>query len=49
MGCFDGAKICEIVGSFILNQLGSVMDKNDIGLYGDDGLGTFCVEFQNQS
>ena len=42
MGCFDGAEICELVGSFILNQLGSVIDKNDIGLYRDGDLGTFC-------
>ena len=42
MGCFDGAEICEIVGSFILKQLGSVINKNDIGLYWDDGLGIFC-------
>ena len=42
MGCFDGAEICELVGSFILNQLRSVLDKNDIGLYWDDGLGIFC-------
>ena len=39
---FDGAEICELVGSFIRNQLGSVIDKNDIGLYRDDGLGIFC-------
>ena len=42
MGCYDGPEICELVGSFILNQLGSVIDKNDIGLYRDDGLGIFC-------
>ena len=36
MGCYDGAKICELVGSFILNQLGSIIDKNDIGLYQDE-------------
>ena len=42
MGCYDGAKICELVGSFILNQLGSIIDKNDIGLYQDDSLGIFC-------
>ena len=41
MGCYDGAEICELVGSFILNQLGSVIDKNDIGLYRDNGLGIF--------
>ena len=39
MGCYDGAEICELVGSFILNQLGSIIDKNDIGLYRDNGLG----------
>ena len=38
---FDGAEICELVGSFIRNQLGSVIDKNDIGLYRDDSLGNF--------
>ena len=42
MGCFDGVEICELVGFFILNQLGSVIDKNNIGLYRDDGLGIFC-------
>ena len=41
MGCFDGAEICELVGPFILNQLRSVIDKNDKGLYWDDGLGIF--------
>jgi len=38
MGCFDGAEICELVGSYILYQLRSVMDITDIGLYRDDGL-----------
>ena len=41
MGCCDRAEICELVGSFILNQLGPVIDKNDIGLYRDDGLTIF--------
>ena len=41
MEWFDGAEICELVGSFIPNQLGSVIDKNDIGLYRDDSLGNF--------
>ena len=41
VGCYDGANICELVGSFILKQLRSVIDKNDIGLYRDDGLGMF--------
>ena len=41
MVCYDGAETCELVGSFILNQLGSVIDKNDIGLSRDDGIGIF--------
>ena len=41
MGCYDEAEICEFVGSFILSQLGPVIDKNDIGLNRDDGLGIF--------
>ena len=34
MGCFDGVEICELVGSFILNQLGSVIDKNGMFILG---------------
>ena len=41
MECYDGEEISELVGSFILNQLGLVIDKNDIGLYRDDDLGIF--------
>ena len=41
MGCYHGVEICELVGSFILNQLGPVIEKNDIGLYRDDGLTIF--------
>ena len=40
-GCYDGAEIYELVGSFILNQLGSIIDKNDNGLYRDNGLEVF--------
>ena len=41
MGCYDGAELCELVGSFILNKLTSIGSKSDIGLHGDDGLGIF--------
>ena len=34
MGCFDGAEVCELVGTFILNRL----KNNRFGLYRDDGL-----------
>ena len=39
--CFDGAECCEEVGSYKLNLLGDLIDKNSIGLYRDDGLGIF--------
>ena len=38
IGCYDGAEVCELESSFILKQEGSVIDKNDIGFYWDDGL-----------
>ena len=41
MGCFNGAECCELVGSYILNLLGEVTYKDNIGLYRDDGLGIF--------
>ena len=41
VGCYDGVDICELVGSFILNQLGPAINKNDIDLYRDDGLRIF--------
>ena len=39
MGCFDGAEICELTGSYLLYQLTNIIDKNSVGLYRDDGLG----------
>ena len=39
MGCFDGAEVCQLVGSYILSKLSSLINQNDIGLYRDDGLG----------
>ena len=39
MGCYDGAEVCELVGSYALTMLPTVKyAKNDIGLYRDDGL-----------
>ena len=40
MGSFDGAETCELVGSYLLNQLPEDIRKQ-IGLYRDDGLGAF--------
>ena len=39
MGCFDGAEVCELVGVYILHLLKTVMRKENVGLYRDDGLG----------
>ena len=41
MGFFDGAECGELVGAYILNLLGEFIDKGNIGLYRDDGLGVF--------
>ena len=41
MGYYNGPKICELVGSFILNKLTSIVNKSDIGLYRDVRLGIF--------
>ena len=38
MGCFDGAEMCELMGTFILNKLKNVLQKNTFGLYRDVGL-----------
>jgi len=41
MGSYDGAEICELVGLYFLNELSKHFDKDDIGLYRDDGLCCF--------
>ena len=41
MGCFDGAEICELVGTYIQSKLTNIMKKEDVGLYRDAGLGNF--------
>ena len=38
MGCFDGAEICELVGTYALSKLADKFDNDNIGLYRDDGL-----------
>ena len=38
MGSYDGAEICELVGIFALSQLPERYDRDNIGLYRDDGL-----------
>ena len=39
MGSYDGAEVCELVGTFMLSDITQIVGKADIGLYRDDGLG----------
>ena len=38
MGCFDGAEVCELASSLILTKLCDVLQRENVGLYRDDGL-----------
>ena len=38
---FDGAEVCELVGAFALSQLTKIFNKQEVGLYRDDGLAVF--------
>ena len=38
MGAFDGTKVFELIGMFMLSLLSKHINKNHIGLYRDDGL-----------
>ena len=37
MGDYDGSEVCELVGTYMLNLLSNKYNKNDFGLYRDDG------------
>ena len=37
-GSYDGAEASELVGLFLLSLIHTVIEKNDVGLYRDDGL-----------
>ena len=39
MGCFDGTKVSEIFGTYILNKVSNEANKKQIGLYRDNSLG----------
>ena len=41
VGAYNGAEVCELVGIFMLNKISEKYDKNDIGVYRDDGLAVF--------
>ena len=38
IGCYDGAEVCELVGSYLLKKVSNLVDKKSIGLYRDDEL-----------
>ena len=38
MGCFDGAEVCKLVDTYILNQLQHTFQHHSVGLYRDDDL-----------
>ena len=38
MGCFDGAEVCKLVNTYILNQLQDTFQHHSVGLYRDDDL-----------
>ena len=41
MGAYDGAEVSELIGIFMLNKISEKYNKNDTGLYRDDGLAVF--------
>ena len=38
MGAYDDAEICELVGTFLLENISQICNEGNIGLYWDDGL-----------
>ena len=41
MGSYDGAEVCELIGTFMLSLIGNMYNRNNIGLYRDDKLTVF--------
>ena len=42
MGCLDGAEICNVVGTLVVNKISPIMQKqSNVGLYRGDGLDIF--------
>ena len=40
MGSYDGAELCELIGTYIQSLLTNILSKDNLGLYRDDGLFT---------
>ena len=45
MGAYDGGKVCDLVGNYLLYDLSKLYEKNDIGLYKNSGM----ADFKNKS
>ena len=41
VGAYDGAEVCELEGTFLLYKLSLKYNKNNIGIYRDDGFAIF--------
>ena len=41
MGAYDGAEVCKLVGTFLLEKISEICNEGDIGLYRDDSLAIF--------
>ena len=41
MGAFDGVKVCELVGNFLLHNLSERYERTNLALYRYDGLAIF--------
>ena len=38
MGAYDGAKVCELIGIYVLHLIDKKYDSKNIDLYRDDGV-----------
>ena len=47
MGSYSGAEVCGLIGIFMLSLLCKHINKNQIGLYRDDGLAFLENTVQN--
>ena len=43
MGAYDGRKVYELVGAFLLDKISVKYDKNSINLYCNNGLSVFKI------
>ena len=48
MEVYDGAEVCELIGTFLLGKISEICNKSEIGLYGDDGLSVFRKKSDTQ-